>query len=187
MLADRLSKRRIVLGVSGSIAAYKACDLVRKLRQAGAEVKVVMTRNARRFIDHATMASLSGNSVVTDIFASSFEWAPQHVSLSQWGEILLIVPATANIIGKAAAGIADDILSTTILSARCKVVFAPAMNSAMYENPIVQENIKKLQRVGCEFVGPETGPLACGEEGVGRLADIPAILEKLKSVLTQTA
>ncbi len=177
------SDKRIVLGITGSIAAYKACELVRRLKDAGAEVKVVMTENASKFIGENTLLSLSGNKVVTNMFPSDEEWMPDHISLAGWADLILIAPATANILGKAASGIADDVLSTTILCARCKVVFAPAMNSAMYENPIVQENIAKLRRLGYEFVEPEAGFLACGEEGVGRLADISTILEKLKASL----
>jgi len=180
-----LSKRRVILGITGSVAAYKACELVRRLKQAGAEVRVVMTENARRFVGEACLLPLSENRVVTDLFGAPDQWVANHISLSRWADLLLIAPATANIIGKAAAGIADDVLSTAILSARCKIVFAPAMNSAMYENPVVQENIAKLRRIGCEFVGPEAGPLACGEEGVGRLADVTVILEKVESILKQ--
>lgn len=180
-----LSQRKVVLGVTGSIAAYKACDLVRKLRDAGAEIRVVMTANARSFVGASTLQSLSGNKVVTDKFASPAEPVPEHLSLSQWADVILIAPATANIIGKAAAGIGDDVLSTTILSAIQKVVFAPAMNSAMYENPVVRDNISKLRQIGCEFVEPEAGFLACGEEGVGRLADADTIIEKLKGVVKE--
>jgi phosphopantothenoylcysteine decarboxylase/phosphopantothenate--cysteine ligase len=181
--ADLLPKRRIVLGITGSIAAYKACELVRRLAEAGADTKVIMTRNATRFVGEAAMLSLSGNPVVTDMFSLHAEALPEHISLSRWAQLILIAPATANIIGKAAAGIADDLLSTTILSARCKILFAPAMNSAMYQNPIVQSNITKLQALGYEFVDPDVGPLACGDEGLGRLADISKIIEKAKSIL----
>lgn len=185
-MSDRpLSDRKVVLGITGSIAAYKACDLVRKLKDAGAEVKVVMTANASRFLSENTMQSLSGNPVLTEMFARPSQFVAEHVSLSKWADVILVAPATANIIGKAAAGIADDLLSTTILSAIRKVVFAPAMNSAMYENPFVQENIGRLSRVGCQFVGPESGPLLCGDEGAGRLAEPDLILEKVKSYLNR--
>jgi len=183
MSESSLSKRNILVGITGSVAAYKACDLVRRLTEAGAEVRIVMTENARRFLGETTLAALSGNRVVTGLFTGAEDWMPQHISLGRWAEAVVIAPATANIIGKAAAGIADDILSTIILSASCVVVFAPAMNTAMYEHVIVQENIAKLRRAGCEFVEPEAGILACGEEGVGRLASTDAILEKLKSIL----
>ncbi len=184
MSDDVLSKRRVLLGITGSIAAYKACELVRRLKDAGAEVRVVMTQHAAKFVGQATLLSLSGNRVSTDLFAPPDQWVPDHISLSRWAEVLLVAPATANIIGKVASGIADDLLSTTILSCRCRVLFAPAMNSAMYEHPVVQDNITKLRKLGFEFISPETGPLACGEEGVGRLADLNAILEKLRSVLS---
>lgn len=178
-----LSKRRVVLGITGSVAAYKACELLRRLRDAGAEVRVVMTVNARRFLGEETLLALSGNRVITDLFGSADQWAANHIALSRWADLLLIAPATANILGKAASGIADDILSTAILSARCKIVFAPAMNTAMYENAIVQGNIEKLRGVGCEFVQPEAGALACGEDGIGRLADLGSILEKVERIL----
>lgn len=179
-----LSERRIVLGVSGSIAAYKACELVRRLRDAGAEVRVVMTANALRFVGADTLRSLSGHRVSTAMFTSESEPIPEHLSLKQWADLIVIAPATANIIGKAAAGIADDLLSAAILSAFPRVLFAPAMNSAMYRNPVLQENVAKLRRLGCEFVGPEAGLLACGEEGPGRLADTDVILERIQAALT---
>lgn len=177
-----LANRRIALGITGSVAAYKACDLLRSLTRAGADVRVILTRNAARFIGEATLLSLSRNRVITDMFASA-AWAGDHISLARWAELLLIAPATANIIGKAASGIADEILSTTILSVPCKVVFAPAMHSAMFQHPVVQENIARLQKNGCEFIPPETGPLASGEEGIGRLAEISTILAKVLSLL----
>jgi phosphopantothenoylcysteine decarboxylase/phosphopantothenate--cysteine ligase len=183
MSSGSLSERNILLGITGSVAAYKAAELVRRLRDAGADVRVIMSHNATRFLGEQTLLSLSGNKVITDLFGSGDEWASNHISLSQWAHVLLIAPASANIIGKAASGIADDIVSTVILSARCKVVFAPAMNAAMYQNPIVQENIGKLRRAGCEFIGPETGALACGEEGIGRLADVSSILAHLDNIL----
>jgi len=181
------SNKKVLLGITGSMAAYKACELVRRLKDGGAEIKVVMTQNALKFLGETTLLSLSGNKVVTDTFASGEEWVADHISLTRWADVVLIAPATANIIGKVSSGIANDILSTTILSARCKVVFAPAMNSAMYENAIVQENIARLRRLGYEFVEPEAGFLACGEEGIGRLADTNMIVEKLKAVLQQTS
>ncbi len=181
-----LSERHIVLGVTGSVAAYKACHLIRRLRDAGAEVRVVMTANAGRFVGEETMRALSGNRVISDLFVGGDEWVANHIELGRWADLLLIAPATANIIGKAASGIADDVLSTAILSARCKIVFAPAMNTAMYDNAIVQGNIEKLRGVGCEFVPPEPGALACGERGTGRLADVDAILETVQRILRQT-
>jgi phosphopantothenoylcysteine decarboxylase/phosphopantothenate--cysteine ligase len=181
-----LTNRKIVLGITGSIAAYKACEVLRTLKDAGAEVRVMMTPNSRRFLGEATMQCLSRNEVRTDMFASPVQSLPDHLSLSQWADVILIAPATANVIGKAAAGIADDIVSTTILAAIQKVVFAPAMNPAMYENPVVQENIAKLRRVGCEFAGPETGVLASGERGVGRLASPDLILQTVISVLKRS-
>jgi phosphopantothenoylcysteine decarboxylase/phosphopantothenate--cysteine ligase len=178
-----LSQRNIVLGITGSVAAYKACIILRRLREAGAQVRVIMTQAATHFVGVETLASLSGNRVITGLFESSEQWVPDHISLSRWAHLILVAPATANIIGKAAAGIADDSLSTTILSARCKLLFAPAMNSTMYDNPVVQDNIARLRRIGCEFIPAEAGPLACGEEGVGRLAEPKTILDKVISIL----
>jgi phosphopantothenoylcysteine decarboxylase/phosphopantothenate--cysteine ligase len=145
-----------------------------------------MTENARRFVGQAAMASLSEEQVVTDIFLPPPQQHDDHISLTQWAQLIVIAPATANIIGKVAAGIADDALSTIILSARCKTLFAPAMNAAMYNNPIVQENIVKLQRFGCEFIGPDTGALACGERGIGRLADVSDIVRKIETLLQKS-
>ncbi len=178
-----LSERRIILGLTGSIAAYKTCELVRRLRGLGAEVRVVMTVNAMRFVGEETMQCLSGKRVLTDMFGSGSEEVPRHLSVRDWADLIVVAPATANIIGKAASGIADDLLSTIILSAMQKVVFAPAMNSGMYENLLVQENIATLRRAGCQFVGPQRGVLASGDEGTGRLADTNAIIQTIEDVL----
>lgn len=185
MTEKALTNRRIALGITGSIAAYKGCELVRRLKEAGADVRVILTRNAAIFVGEATLLSLSGNCVITDPFQSADEWVGDHISVARWAELLLIAPATANIIGKAACGIADDVLSTTILSVGCKVVFAPAMNSAMFQHPVVQENIAKLRKNGCEFIPPESGFLACGEEGIGRLADVSTMLAAVVTLLKQ--
>ena len=178
-----LANRRIALGITGSIAAYKACELLRRLTEAGADVRVILTRNAARFVGEAALLPLSRNPVLTDSVTGSGDWVADHIAVAQWAELLLIAPATANIIGKAASGIADDILSTTILSVRCKVVFAPAMNAVMFQHAVVQDNIAKLRKNGCEFVPPETGFLACAEEGIGRLADMNTILATVVSLL----
>ena len=180
-----LSQRNVLLGITGSIAAYKACDLVRKLKASGAAVQVIMTANARRLLSEAAMACLSGNEVLTEQFSSGSTTLAHHVVLGEWADVLLVAPATANIIGKAAAGIADDLVSTTILTALPKVVFAPAMHSSMYTNPIVQENITKLRAAGCQFIGPAEGPLASGGEGIGRLAAPEVIISKLETILSQ--
>ncbi|MEW5762184.1 MAG: bifunctional phosphopantothenoylcysteine decarboxylase/phosphopantothenate--cysteine ligase CoaBC [Bacillota bacterium] len=178
-----LGGRRIIQGVTGGIAAYKAAELTSRLRAAGAEVQVVMTRSARQFVAPLTLAALSGNRVHTALFND--EAGIKHVALASWGELLLVAPATANIIGKAAAGIADDLLSTLFLCFAGPVVFCPAMNSRMYSHPAVQDNMATLERRGCFFVTPETGRLACGEEGPGRLAAVETILERVTEILTR--
>ena len=166
-----LKNRRIVVGITGSIAAYKACDLVRRLREAGAEVQTVLTEHGTAFIGEQTLLTLSGRAVLTGLFSTGGRWEPEHVATSDWADACIIAPATANIIGKVAAGIADDVLTSLVMAMGCPVAFAPAMNVKMYENPIVQANIEKLERLGYEFVEPEEGYLACGYEGKGRLAE----------------
>lgn len=175
--------KTIVLGVTGGIAAYKSAELVSKLKRAGAAVHVIMTENATKFITPLTMQTLSENPVTTDMFASPNEWEIGHISLAKKADLILVVPATANIIGKVANGIADDMLSTTIMATKSPVVFAPAMNDKMYGNPIVQENIAKLTRFGYKFIEPEVGRLACGTEGKGRLAHTDAIMQFAEKVL----
>ncbi len=182
---ETLKDRRIVVGVTGSIAAYKACELVRRLREAGAEVQTVLTEHARAFIGEQTLLTLSGRAVLTDLFSTGDRWAPEHVAVSDWAEACIIAPATANIIGKVAAGIADDVLTSLVMAMRCPVVFAPAMNTRMYENPIVQTNIEKLKDLGYSFVEPESGYLACGYEGKGRLAKTQLLVAAVARALTK--
>lgn len=177
-----LKGRRVVVGVTGGIAAYKAADLVSKLVAAGAEVRAVMTESARRFVTDLTFRSLSGFPVAVDTFDRSIGDYP-HLTLAEWGEVMVVAPATANIIGKAAGGIADEVLSTALLSFSGPVLFAPAMNSRMWGHPAVRDNVKRLRARGTEFVGPGRGRLACGESGVGRMAEVPEILAALKKLL----
>jgi phosphopantothenoylcysteine decarboxylase/phosphopantothenate--cysteine ligase len=179
-----LKGRKIVLGVTGGIAAYKAAELVRELVRSGAEVFVVMTRNAQAFITPLTFQTLSGHSVTTDLFSLTEESEIGHIALADRAELLAIAPATANIIGKIAAGIADDILTTIVMATKAPVLLAPAMNVHMWENPVCQENIRKLGSRGFHFIDPEAGDLACGYEGKGRLAEIPAIVEEIRSILS---
>ena len=180
MLADKC----IVLGITGGIAAYKVPDLVSKLVKAGTEVHVIMTESATQFITPLTLQILSGNPVNIGMFNPQKEWEVQHISLADRADLLLLAPATANIIGKVCAGIADDLLSTTIMATKAKVLFAPAMNVHMYENPIMQANISKLRSYGYHFLEPETGRLACGYEGRGRLPETDLIFKKIKSLLS---
>lgn len=173
------NKRCVCVGVSGGIAAYKALDVVSALRKKDIDVRVIMTESATKFVTPLPFQSLSQNMVVTDMFAEPKAFEIQHISLAKRADVFLVAPATANIIGKVANGIADDMLSTTIMATKAKVIFAPAMNTNMYENPIVQENIKKLKKLGYEFIEPSSGVLACGDNGKGKLADVNTIIEKV--------
>jgi len=179
-----LKDRKIVLGVTGGIAAYKAAELVRELARAGAEVHVVMTKSAQAFITPLTFQTLSSNPVATELFSLLDESEIGHISLADRAEILVIAPATANIIGKIASGIADDMLTTIVMATKAPVLIAPAMNVHMWENPVCQENIEKLRARGYQFVDPESGELACGYEGKGRLAEIPTIMEEIRVILS---
>ncbi len=177
--------KTVVLGVTGGIAAYKACDLVSRLRKQDIAVKVIMTKSACEFVQPLTFEVLSGARVVTDMFDRDFTWEVEHISLAKAADVFAIVPATANIIGKAAHGIADDMLSTTLMATRAPILFAPAMNTGMYENPAVQENIAVLKARGALFVEPASGHLACGDSGKGKLADVAVIEEAILSALTE--
>ncbi|MFH1758506.1 MAG: bifunctional phosphopantothenoylcysteine decarboxylase/phosphopantothenate--cysteine ligase CoaBC [Pseudomonadota bacterium] len=179
-----LKGRKIVLGVTGGIAAYKAAELVRELVKAGAEVHVVMTRNAQAFITPLTFQTLSGNPVTTELFNLIAESEIGHIALADRAEVLVIAPATANIIGKIAGGIADDLLTTMVMATKAPVLLAPAMNVHMWENPICRENIQKLRQRGYHFIDPEAGELACGYEGKGRLAEIPTMVEEICVLLS---
>ncbi len=166
----------VLLGVTGGIAAYKACDIVSGLKKINANVDVIMTKSATELVSPNTFQALSKNAVITDIFNTPRYWNIEHISLAQKAHVLLVAPATANIIGKVANGIADDMLSTTIMASTAKVIFAPAMNEKMYENKIVQQNIEKLISLGYQFIEPESGRLACGDIGIGKLADTNEII-----------
>jgi len=166
---------RVLIGVTGSIAAYKAAELVSELKKSGSEISVVMTEHATHLIGAATFRGLSGGEVRVDLF-ERWPGRPIHIDLATDHDVVAIVPATANIIGKIAGGICDDLLSTVVLSTKAPVIIAPAMNEAMYLNPAVKENIDTLKRRGYRFVEPDTGWLACGTEGVGRLASLDALV-----------
>lgn len=176
-----LTGKRILLGVSGGIAAYKAIEVLRRLTDLGAEVRVVMTGNATRFVSPLTFAALSGRPVLTDEFSGG-EWGPMgHITVTDGLDLALVVPATANIIGKTNAGIADDALSTALLAVGCPVIMAPAMNARMYCNAVLRRNIEGLKAAGVRFVDPEEGPLACGVSGQGRLASLERILRSVNA------
>jgi phosphopantothenoylcysteine decarboxylase / phosphopantothenate---cysteine ligase len=180
----QLAGYTIILGVTGSIAAYKSADLVSKLKQRGGEVFAVMTVAAREFIAPLTFETLSGNPVYADLFEEQRQYSPVHISLAERADLMVIAPATANFLGKMAAGLADDLLSSVVMATRAPLIVAPAMNTGMYENRIVQENIKKLADMGVTFVGPESGYLACGYEGKGRMAAPDTIIREMEKVLS---
>ncbi|MFO7995974.1 MAG: bifunctional phosphopantothenoylcysteine decarboxylase/phosphopantothenate--cysteine ligase CoaBC [Dehalococcoidia bacterium] len=178
-----LSNRTIVLGIAGSIAAYKAAEIASQLTQAGANVNVVMTPEAVQFISPVTFRAITGRLVVTEMFDLASEFSIEHVSLAKSADIVVIAPATANIIAKLAAGIADDILCCTVLATRAPVLIAPAMETNMYNNPVTQDNLSKLKARDFVIIGPATGWLASGREGLGRLADINDIVNSVYQVL----
>jgi phosphopantothenoylcysteine decarboxylase/phosphopantothenate--cysteine ligase len=182
MVTDR-KKLTVVLGVSGGIACYKAVELVRLMVKDGFAVRVIMTHGAREFVTPLTFQTLSGNPVATDTFDLTQESEIGHIALADSADIFVIAPATANVIGKIAAGIADDLLTTVLMATKAPVLIAPAMNIHMYENPILQENIRKLRRVGYHFIEPAEGFLACGYEGKGRLPEPETILDEVRRVL----
>ncbi len=176
---------RVLIGVTGSIAAYKAAEVVSLLVKAGAEVSVVMTQHASHLIGEATFRGLTGNEVRVDLFESGTK-RPIHIEIATQHDVIAIVPATANVIGKIANGICDDLLTTVVLSSKVPLIVAPAMNEAMYLSTAVQENLAKLRQRGCHIVEPETGWLACGQEGKGRLASSEKIVEIIKEVVRRT-
>ncbi|WP_028828503.1 bifunctional phosphopantothenoylcysteine decarboxylase/phosphopantothenate--cysteine ligase CoaBC [Proteocatella sphenisci] len=179
-------KYNVVLGVTGGIAAYKACDIVSRLTKKEVNVDVIMTRSATEFVGPVTLQSLSKNKVVTDMFDTNFYWDIEHISLAKKADVFLIAPATANIIGKMANGIADDMLSTTLMATKSKIIMAPAMNTVMYESPAVQENIQKLMQRGVIFIEPLEGLLACNDIGKGKMQDPETIVDTVIHHLTLT-
>lgn len=178
-----MSKKNVVIGVTGGVAVYKALDVISRLKKKDINVDVIMTKSACEFVTPLSFQSLSQNAVIKNMFDEPKVFEIQHISLAKKADVLVVVPATANIIGKVANGIADDMLSTTIMATNAKVIFAPAMNTNMYNNPIVKENIKKLKSYGYEFINPSSGRLACGDVGDGKLADTEEIAEMILSHL----
>ncbi len=172
----RFAGKTVVLCVTGGIAAYKAADLTSKLHQNGATVHVLMTEAATQFIAPMTFETLSGNRAVVDTFDRSFPWEVEHISLAKAADVFVIAPATANVIAKAAHGIADDMVTTTLLATKAPVVVAPAMNTGMYDNPVTQENLAALRKRGFHIIEPDAGHLACGDSGRGKLPDTPTLL-----------
>ena len=177
---ERLSGKKIVLGVTGGIAAYKAVEVVSRLRKAGAQVHVIMTKEAAEFVTELTFREISGQPVTVDMWSKVPHFNVEHIALAQLADLMLLVPATANILAKAATGIADDMLTTTLLATKAPIFAAPAMNTNMYENPITQRNITELKRRGFHIIEPAAGHLACGISGKGRLpepSDIVRVIE----------
>ena len=181
-----LENKKIVLAISGGIAAFKAAEIASMLRKRGAEVKCIMTEHATEFITPLTMREISGNPVAVSMFSDIPEFNVEHIALAQWADVFVIAPATANVIGKIAGGIADDMLTTTVMATTAPVVIAPAMNSNMYMNPIVQKNIAALKEYGYEIIEPATGHLACGVTGVGRLPEPEDIVDYVEFTACRT-
>lgn len=180
-----LKGKTVVLGVTGSIAAYKMADVASMLVKQHAEVHVIMTANACNFINPITFETLTSNKCLVDTFDRDFEFDVKHISLAKKADVFVVAPASANIIGKIANGIADDMLSTTIMAAECTKLVAPAMNTRMYHNRIVQDNIAKLKDYGYEFIAPASGHLACGDNGDGKLADVNVIFDSIVKSLAE--
>lgn len=177
------SNKNIVLGVCGGIAAYKACELTSRLKKLNANIDVIMTKSAAEFVTALTFQSLSLNEVITDMFEKSKYWEIEHISLAKKADIIVIAPATANVIGKLACGIADDMLTTTVMASKAIKLIVPAMNTNMYENLIVQRNIETLKQLGYNFMEPSEGRLACGDIGKGKMAEPEAIEARIKELL----
>ena len=182
-MSSEMKKPCVVLGVTGGIAVYKACELLRLLQKRGIDVFVVMTQNACRFVAPLTFETLSGHPVAVDTFDRPQTWEVEHIALAKRADLFLIAPATANIMGKMACGIADDMLSTTVMATRAPVLVAPAMNTGMWENAAVQQNVETLRTRGVEIVAPVSGHLACGDSGAGKLEDVAVIAERACELL----
>ena len=180
-----LKGKTVVIGVSGGIAVYKACDVVSRLKKLNANVHVIMTKSATEFVTPLTFQSLSQNYVVSDMFEEPKTWDVEHISLAKKADVFLIAPATANVIGKVANGIADDMLTTTVMATTGKVLIAPAMNTNMYRNPILQRNISILKELGYNFVDPDSGRLACGDIGEGKLASPEKIVDAVVDLFNE--
>lgn len=177
-----LTGKTILLGVTGGIAAYKSASLASLLVKAGAEVRVIMTENAKNFITPITFETLTGHKCITDTFDRNFEFSVEHVSLAQKADAIMIAPATANVIAKLAHGLADDMLTTTVLASKAPKIIAPAMNTGMYENPVTQDNLSLLQKYGMEVVTPASGRLACGDVGAGKMPEPETLIEYIYKV-----
>ena len=178
-----MKKNHIIIGITGGIAAYKACDLIRLFKKNAHEVTCVITKEAREFVTQLTLETLSNNKIIDDMFSLPENRSPLHISLADKADLIVVCPATANIIGKLASGICDDILTCIMCSSKAPVLIAPAMNDLMYKNKIVQKNIASLKETGYKFIGPVKGPLASGYEAIGHLADVNSIFQMSKNLL----
>ncbi|MDO8536277.1 MAG: flavoprotein [Candidatus Omnitrophota bacterium] len=175
--------KTVVVGVTASIAAYKACEIVNLLRKESFDVRVILTKDALEFVTPLTLQTLSGNKVLSSMFESPEKWSPVHTSLADSASLILIAPATANVIGKLANGICDDLLTCVTYASKAPVLIAPAMNENMYEHKMVAANIAKLEKIGYSFVGPVKGHLACGHDAIGHIAPVPEIIKEVKKIL----
>jgi phosphopantothenoylcysteine decarboxylase/phosphopantothenate--cysteine ligase len=182
----RKEEIKVLLGVTGSIAAYKAVELVRLMIEKSWQVKVVMTYSATKFVGKTTFQTLSRNPVAIEMFPETDEWRPHHVSLGEWADIIVIAPCTANVIAKLAHGMADDLLSCSVLASSAPLVIAPAMNEKMWKHPATQSNVSLLISRGATIITPEVGELACGTGGPGRLASLETIMATIHSVYMKT-
>lgn len=178
-----MKAKNIILGITGSIAAYKACDLIGLFRKAGMNVTCVLTKEAEYFLTALTVETLSGNKAHTDMFELPENRSPHHTSLADSADLIVVAPASANMIGKLASGICDDLLTCTIYASKAPVLLAPAMNNNMYNHKVVRANISDLEKIGYHFVGPIEGRLACGTVGIGRLADASGIFNESRKLL----
>jgi len=176
--------KNIIVGITGSIAAYKSCEIIRMLVGNGANVFPVMTSNAAKFVTQLTVQTLARNKVYSDMFSQVSDWEIEHVSLAEKADIVIIAPASADVIAKIACGIADDALTTLVLAVRCPVIVCPAMNSVMYRNPITARNIAGLKALGYIFAGPENGELACGVSDIGRMLSPAGIISEVEKILS---
>ena len=177
------SVKTVIVGVTASIAAYKACEIVNLLRKNSFDVRVILTKDALEFVTPLTLQTLSGNKVLTDMFEPPDRWSPVHTSLADSASLVLIAPATANVIGKLANGICDDLLTCVTYASRSPVLIAPAMNENMYNHKVVMGNIAKLEKIGYAFVGPVKGHLACGHDAIGHIAPVPEIIKEVKKMI----
>ena len=178
--------KTIIVGVTASIAAYKACEIVNLLKKDSFDVKVILTKDALEFVTPLTLQTLSGNKVFTDMFELSDKRSPEHTSLADSASLILIAPATANVIGKLAGGICDDLLTCVVCATKAPVLIAPAMNENMYNHKVVRGNIAKLKEISYSFIGPVKGHLACGHDAIGHIASVPDIIKEAKAIIRRS-